>query len=442
MYAEITETPQERGRYVLRHAGGLQFYRNATNTGVCRGVLSTENNFYTVFGNTLYRLQRNSGNAISIIGSIPSTGHVPMAYNGNQLVCVADGRGFIYTESTSGFAEITDADFLPAVDVTFMDGYFIFIARNSDVLFHSDLYDGFSYNASDRIKIQRNPDRNVAIESMYSELWVFGRSTTELLQNVGASSPAFAPISNTVIEVGCAAVATVVRIPAVGIMWLGNDRIVHLRTAQGIERVTPHEIANLITAIPTISDAVAWHYRYGGHKFYVLTFPQGGCTLVYDITDNLWHERTTYGQKHWLGLYGAHYDDKILVGDGFSSKIHQLKHDYYKDDTEVIRRRITLPEIHAGGNSITIRRLRLKMKVGGGDYTPSDSLRLYASDDSGMNFDFLQEVNFAEGGQYRKIIEFSNLGNYQDGVVFRLETSEQSPIEIITGYIQVEQNDY
>ena len=438
VYAELASSTQERGRFVLRNAHGLEQYRDISTVGVCRGVLSTKNNFYAVFGNSLYRLQQNADNVVKLLGSIPSTGHVPMAYNGDELVCVADGRGFIYTESTDGFAEITDVNFLSPSDVTFIDGYFVFTERNGDIVFHSDLYDGTTYSALDRIKIQRNPDINVAIESMYSELWVFGRQTIELLQNTGATRPAFTPISNTVVEVGCAAIASVVRIPDIGIMWLGSDRLVHLRANSGKTQVTPHEIANRIREMSRVDDAVAWHYGWGAHRFYVINFQSENCTFVYDINDNVWHERTTHDANHWIGLYGAHYDNKILVGDAFDSKIHQLKSDYYKDDLEVIRRSITTPEIHSGYKGVSVRELSLKLKVGAGSYEPTDKIRLYASEDSGITFNLLQECDFAEGGQYNKRVIFHNLGHYPDGVIFRFETAAQSPIEIIAAYIREE----
>jgi hypothetical protein len=438
MFAEMSNSEQNRSRFVLKNAHGLAEYRDIDTIGGCRGILSTREYLYVVYGTTLFRLVRNTDNLVVSLGSIPSTGHVPMAYNGDELVCVADGRGFIYTESTNTLVEITDADFLPPSDVTFMDGYFIFTQLNSDTVFHSELYDGMAYNALDRIKIQRNPDFNVAIESMYSELWVFGSQTTELLQNSGATSPAFTPISNTVIEVGCAALASVVRIPDVGLMWLGNDRLIHLRANSGKTQVTPHEIANKIREMTRVDDAVAWFYMWGAHKFYVITFPTQDCTFVYDVMDNVWHERTTHNKNHWIGLYGAHYDSKILVGDAFDSKIHLLSNTFYKDGNEDIRRTIITPEIHAGTNGITVRELSLSLKVGGGAYTGNDTIRLYTSEDGGIIFNFVQERDFAEAGQYNKRVIFHNLGNYPNGVTFKIETAAQSPIEIIAAYIRTD----
>ena len=68
------------------------------------------------------------------------------------------------------------------------------------------------------------------------------------------------------------------------------------------EYARAHPIESLIQSIretSTIADAIGFTYTQRGHKFYVLTFPTGGLTLVYDIAQGLWHERQSYGQTRW-----------------------------------------------------------------------------------------------------------------------------------------------
>ena len=45
---------------------------------------------------------------------------------------------------------------------------------------------------------------------------------------------------------------------------------------------------------PMLSDAFGYCYSDGGHTFYVLTFPSGNATWVYDATTAMWHERSTW----------------------------------------------------------------------------------------------------------------------------------------------------
>ena len=439
VYPESATNAQERSKFQLKNAIGLAPFVTFSRTGSCRGMIEAKDTFFTIYGNTLYEVN-SSGS--SIRGTIPGTGHVPMAYSSSELAIAADNSGYIFNITTNTLTKITDAAFLPPRDVTFIDGYFVWLANNStgngQVVFTSNLYDGLSYDALDRIATQRAPDNNVAIDHAYSEVWVFGSETIEFLANVGAASPPFAPVGNTVLEIGCASTASVVKVPNEGILWLGNDRLIYQRGRNGLQDVTPHEIANEIATYSRVNDVVAWYYSQGKHKFYVISFPAAEKTFVYDIFEQAWHSRETHGENYWRGQYSAKLGQVTYIGDAFDNVLFIGNSDTHTDGAVVIRKEFTTPEIHAEDKAISLTRLEFHVRTGDGAYTGNDTIRLYASEDHGRTFQKLGEQPFAIRGNGRQRVIFNHCGRYDSGVVLKVQTAVQSPFEVLAAYADIE----
>ena len=133
--------------------------------------------------------------------------------------------------------------------------------------------------------------------------------------------------------------------------WLGNDfqgtGIVFRQRGYECKRISNHAIENAILSMALtvgISDAIGYTYQQGGHVFYVLSFPSGNQTWVYDDAiqdpDIAWHQRCwtdangvlnrDRGNCH-AALYG-----KNLVGDWENGTIYQLDPGYFYDDVNQV----------------------------------------------------------------------------------------------------------
>lgn len=443
MYPQRASSSQERAQYMLRGTPGLNIWQ-ADIGGPCRGQLATKNALYVVMGQKLYEMRKDNANNPEDVtpllsGNLAGSDAVRMAWNSsaNQLAIVAGNTGYIFNPAARTFVEITDPAFLTPRDVTFIDGYFVFAEANSNILFTSALNDGTSYNALDRLAMQRTDGDLIAVSGAFSTLWAFSENTTELLRNVGNNNPPFSPLGNTVFEVGCVATASVVRVPAVGMMWLAPDGMVYARGDLNAV-VTPYEVAEEIAAYSRIDDAEAWHYTYGRHRFYVLQFPSAGACWVYDITEDAWHKRSSFGKSSYRATHGVFYDRKVIVGDRFDNELYQLTDDTYTEFGEPIRRTVITPPIHADGDGLTINNLLLILETGTQAPTANGDITIQVSTDGGLTFNTIYVGEIARHGNYVNNLEIDNLGFFPNAAVLKIQTAADCPIKIVAGYIDAD----
>ena len=107
----------------LSRAPGLRLLATV-GTGPIRGLWHFGDYLYVVSGVGLYRV--NTSWVSTYLGAVTGTGQVSMADNGTQLFIACNPDGYIYNASTLVFAKITDVDFAGAVNVGYLDGYFVF----------------------------------------------------------------------------------------------------------------------------------------------------------------------------------------------------------------------------------------------------------------------------------------------------------------------------
>src|SRR5690606_12487940 len=108
-------------------------------------------------------------------------------------------------------------DFPGAVQVTYQDGYFIFIEPNSERFFISES-DGTSYDGEDSPDVF--PDFLVGAVSNHRDLWLFGQNTIEVWFNSGNATFPFERIEGAFIEVGCLSAFSIAKAMN-SVFWLG-----------------------------------------------------------------------------------------------------------------------------------------------------------------------------------------------------------------------------
>ena len=118
----------------LRQTPGASLF--ATGNGAARGEIQFNGIEYRVTGPTLLRVYSNG--VVEELGSIPGAGRVSMARSFDRICIVADGKAFYWSEG-AGLVQVTDPNFTRAIDVIFVDGYFLFI--DDQYIFNSSLQD-------------------------------------------------------------------------------------------------------------------------------------------------------------------------------------------------------------------------------------------------------------------------------------------------------------
>ena len=333
----IPEGGKEPG--FLNRAPGLEFLQTV-GTGPIRALWAHQTNgsdFYVVSGNEVYKLTGLTGTP-QLLGTVSGTGPVSIADNGTQIFFACNPDGFIYNESTNVFAQITDPDFTGAVTVTYLDGYFVYNEPDSQKIWVTQLLDGTSIDPLDFASAEGSPDGVVGVISDHRELWVFGTDSVEVWYDVGGTDFPLQRIQGAFNEIGCVAAFSIAKLDN-GLFWLGTDArgqgIVYRANGYTGVRVSTHAIEYAIAQYGNIADAIAYTYQQEGHAFYVLTFPTGNATWVYDVSTQVWHERAGWNSGEFMRHRSncqCNFGGNIIVGDFENGNIYRFDLDVYADN--------------------------------------------------------------------------------------------------------------
>jgi hypothetical protein len=421
-------------------------------TGVIRGYHNFNGVLFVVSGNKLY-VADGSG-ASTEIGTIASfTGPVSMENNGlskdgvggNQLVLVDGSVGYLYNVSTASFSQISGGGFpTNPTMVAYLDGYFIVISSGSMGYAVSDLYDGSTWNALAVAFAVASPEPIASVLSAHNQLWFLKSETSEVWYNSGTPTSQGSPFSKMpggTIEFGNAAAFSVAQ-GAGSVFFLGSIRENRDSRLVGVMRMTgnvpelisPPAINYRIGQLGTVSDAISYIYTDSGHTFYVLTFPTGNWTIVYDATTNFWHERSTYiggaasVRRHTGNCY-AYFAGKHLIGDyRANGKIYEMSAAYFDDDGQpltAIRQAQHFADKN-DGRMLSYHRLHIDAETGVGTQVGQGSdpkAGLSWSDNGGKTWSNEYYASMGKVGEYRKRMVWRRLGASRDRI-FRLTISD------------------
>jgi hypothetical protein len=339
LFPEVVTEGEETG--FLQRAPGLKFLQTV-GTGPIRALWAHQTNgsdFYVVSGQSFYKLTGTTATP-TFLGTVSGTGPVSIADNGTQIFLACNPDGFIYNEVTNVFAKITDLDFAGAVTVTYLDGYFVYNQPNSQIIWVSQLLDGSSVDPLDFASAEGSPDGVVALISDHRELWVFGTDSVEVWYDSGAADFPLTRIQGAFNEIGCVAPFSVAKLDN-GLFWLGTDArgqgIVYRANGYTGVRVSTHAIEWQIQQYGNISDAVAYTYQQDGHAFYVISFPTGNATWVYDAATQAWHERAGFSNGEFTRHRSnnqCNFGGTIIVGDYENGNIYQFDLETYADNNQ------------------------------------------------------------------------------------------------------------
>jgi len=231
-----------------------------------------------------------------------------------DIVIVESGTGFTagtdgFTVSTgpfstgaaTAFVEISDSNFTGGSAVAFLDGYFFISKPDTNIFYASQINDGLTYNALDfaTAEINSNPITAMAVKNR--QLWIFKKDYVEVWYDAAnATGMPLAPRVGSELSIGCIVRDSLVSIDNT-LYWLDNRHFVSAAiTTQGITNQTTGNTAVPMSTDPLnsafenydLSEVVATGFQEGGHLMYQITFPREKKTWVYDLTAQMWHERS------------------------------------------------------------------------------------------------------------------------------------------------------
>ena len=323
----------------LSRCPGLQFLQTV-GTGPIRGLWAHQTNgtdFYVVSGVQVFKLSGLTATP-TLLGTVSGTGPVSIADNGTQIFFACNGPSYIYNEVTNVFQQITDPDFPGALTVGYLDGYFVFTEPDSQRVWVTSIFEGTQIDALDFASAEGSPDGLVGLIVDHREAWLFGTDSVEVWYDAGLADFPLARIQGAFNEIGCVATFSIAKLDN-GLFWLGTDArgqgIVYRANGYTGTRVSTHAVEYAIAQYGNLADAIAYTYQQEGHAFYVLTFPTGNATWVYDVATGAWHERAGWDNGAFMRHRSncqCNFGGNIVVGDYENGNIYRFDLDVFADN--------------------------------------------------------------------------------------------------------------
>lgn len=410
---------------------GLSLFATAGAQGHRQAFTSSNGRCFFVSGSTLYEVFAD-GTTTSRGTLLSSVGNVSMDENDTQLGVCDGQRLYTLTYASNTFAQVTDADLPSSVGfLTVIDSYFVVNENSTGKFYISAIGDGTSWDALDFATAESNPDELRCVKNALGQLWLFGKNTTEIWTNTGASSFPFSRISGAIMQTGIIAPHSVQDIDN-SVYWLGRDTrgggIVYRANGFVPEAVSPEPINIALQKATDIGNITSWAYQEDGHTYYALTGGGLETTLVYDINTQQWHERS-YNNSGSLSTHLAqcvtYAFGKQLVGDRRNGKIYDMSLSYYDDNAEEIVSERTYTHLSDMGERIRYNALEIGLEVGVGNLTGTGQdplISLQLSKDGARTWSNWYTDSIGKRGEYMTKVEFRRLG-IAEQMTFRIRIS-------------------
>lgn len=417
-----------------------------------RSCLSAQGRAFVASAGTFYEL--SSAGVATNRGSIANNAlPAGMAGGLNHVLISSGGLTYSFVLATNTFAAVNPAFFDGnVVQVGYSDGYFIALTDTGRFQI-STLEDATAWNILDFTRVSEYPDKAIALFVDHREVWVFGPKATVVYADTGNALFPFDPIPGAFIEQGIAAIWSVAKADN-SIFWLGGDE-----RGQGIawrangytpQRVSNHAVEYAWSQYSTISDVVAYSYQDQGHIFYVLYFPTGNATWVYDCSTSMWHQRGAWDIP--TARFKAHFSrchmyifGKHLVGDWNTGNIYDMNINFLTDNMQSIRRVRRAPHVSNEAEWIFHSEMQVDLETGLGPQPPlidgfgnnrGPQAMLKWSDDGGHNFSNEYIVDCGQSGNYKTRAIWRRLGRSRSRV-YELSVSDPIFWRIVDAYLKV-----
>lgn len=417
LFPELVTTGTSKSISAIYGTPGLINYSSFAGTTGIRGLLRfSKTQAFVVAGENVYSMD-TSGIQTLCAGAIAlGSGPVSLASNGISVVIATNPDMFVVDPVALTVTQIVDVDFLGAVQVGFISGYFVWNVPNTGRAQYSSLY-STAIEPLSFFTAEASPDNGVGQIIDHLEYWYFNETTTEVFSITDDPDQPLQRIQGAVIEHGCAAAYSIAKMDNT-VYWLGTDEngqgtVWRASGAYEPQRVSTPAIEYAISQTADLSGAVAWTYQMESHAFYIISV--GDRTWGFDASTNLWHERawmdpaTGYLHRHRVNFH-MFFGNKHLTGDWESNGIFEMSMDFYDDFGNDICCRRTGPYVSAK----TFNMLQVDFETGvgavlpGPDQTPKALLQW--SDDGGKTWSNNHAASIGLVGEYQLRVRWRRLG--------------------------------
>lgn len=361
-----------------------------------------------------------------------TTGKVSMASDGRYIVLVDGSKGYSYDlqNPATPIAEITDVDFPDgATDVTWLDGYFI---CELDDQFYPSAYGSATSWPGDFGTAESNPDGIMRVVADEDDLKLFGAQSIEFWQNTGAADLPFERIPGTTQKWGLAAKWSIAPLDDSFAFLTANRQgqvIAGVLRGYRVQRISNHELEAKWAAYGAFSDAVGGSYMLDGHPMYVVSFPSGGETWMYDSSTDAWSQLKSYGLTRHRSEFYFNFLGRNYVTDYSNGKIYRLNPATYTDAGDPLRWELVGRHVNDKFGKICVDAFQLDVETGVGLASGQGSdpqVMLRVSHDDGRTWGIERMRAIGAIGNYKKRVIWRKCGRARN---FTFELAGSDPVK-------------
>jgi len=408
---------------LLDRKGLTQF---AELSGFFRGDCVFRGVYYTLNGTTLSSI--SSSGVVTTIGTIPESGRVSIAVNDDYIVFVVAG-GDCYYYDASNITKVTDAQYLPAKIVVFVDGYFVFTTLDGTQFFLSAINDPSNYSALDRSTAEERPDLIVG-EFVYGNvLHILGEQTIERYNNRGGVGFPFQRINQATIPVGCFSPFSPVDVEDT-FCFIGGSKNEAAQIYVMSGGAQSFSTTAIDTAIQKFNDielqnAFSFSWQQNGQHIVGFTFDSDRIpskTFCYNFTSGEWFELSSDGSS-FRGKSVTFIYNKYLVGDN-ENKVGFFDDTHTDYGEPILREKATQPFLSEDGEQYRIGLIEAWFQAGTGSASVNPQIMMDYSDDLGFTWSTPQWRGIGLVGQYGIRAQWRKQGLVRRNRVYRFKASD------------------
>lgn len=442
-YPETNQTEQALSKVSLYPTPGLELFCTLPE-GPVRGIFGQSGRCLAVGGRHLYDISstgtvtdRGTMNFDSSIATMTTNGD-----GGDQLFVVSGDTGYVLDLTSNVLTSVVSNVTIGAM----LDGYFLALDVDTSTLKVSNLLNGTTWDALQVAQRSTASDPWKSMLVVGKNIWLFGEFTSELWYNSGDTFP-FAPFPGALMQQGIAGTFGAARVGS-NVIWLAQnaDGARTVVKAQGISltKISTYAIDTLLAGCDRVDDAEVYTYQERGHTFWILNLPAANQTLVYDDTENVWHERGDWdaaGNQYNVDRPRVHTAifDRHLVGDRDSGAIYTMSADISTNaDGEGIRRLRRTPSVQREQMGMLFPSLRVFVEPGLGLQSGQGSdpqIAMRYSDDGGKTWSNELVRSAGAQGQYTQLVEFNRLGYARYPRQFEVVVSDPIPWRLMGAWL-------
>ena len=301
----------------------------ATPTGLARGSFVWNENLYSVYGTTLYRVATDG--TLTSVGTIAGNGQIDSAIGFNHAVIVVretSGKGYTLDASET-LTEITDPDFEASNSVTHIDGRFVYIPFDGSVTFFSDVGAGGTIQTLSFFDAEQLPDKNKVALNWKNILWIGGTDSFQPFRNTGATPVPFSPLSSRVDFGYIGGITEYLDTYAFIGREKDQDVGIYLLDIGSSAKISNEYIDSILTTYTEteLSDAIGGRFKWRGHDILVFTLARHA--FGYKDGWFLLDTRISGDNAPWRAGFITHFEQKYYTARASNlGRLDEINKDY------------------------------------------------------------------------------------------------------------------